>query len=316
MFLGETDSVSDDAIDAEENWRGKNTPKRNIRRRARFSILNPNNLDVQIKKSFLLPNGNNVKIKNIITCFSNTCAFDTMSQIVSALSHDFEEVKCFISKNRGQYEFFQFISNMNSKNPVKKSILTARSTLLEQLFKRKRCSNDFTTINCKCNIEFLIKKLLPPSVHCTANCGCEDSPNKTWSFLPIDLRNLKLQNVQKYVVWNIINKPCRVCHKMPTVCYEPYVCIDVQSLQPLIQSKSLLNSIEAAINLNGHVYNLRGVAEFIPPLITGLKSPGHYIAHVRRSDGVWEMYDDTLQTVSVTKSNRRIIPHTLFYCIK
>lgn len=34
------------------------TPKRNIKRKSRFSILNPQDIDVSINNIFLLPNGN------------------------------------------------------------------------------------------------------------------------------------------------------------------------------------------------------------------------------------------------------------------
>lgn len=127
---------------------GKNNPKRNTKRRSRFSILNPQKVDISCNKIFILENGFKLKIKNINTIGVNTCAFDSISHGISCIFMDNKLVYQHVHQ-RIDCEFFNFIIQMNEKSSTKKSILTTRSKVLLKLFgdKKKRTSNDFTTLD-------------------------------------------------------------------------------------------------------------------------------------------------------------------------
>ncbi|KAL5234679.1 hypothetical protein ACI65C_002089 [Semiaphis heraclei] len=60
----------------------------------------------------------------------------------------------------------------------------------------------------------------------------------------------------------------------------------------------MLDSLPKNVYLSNHDFILRGVIEFNTPEKSSLRiSSGHYIGYAHRSNGDWEVYDDTKEKI-------------------
>lgn len=312
------DTDSEDERDVEENWRGKNTPIRNLKRRARFSILNPQDVDILCKKIIILPNGNKTKIKKITTSITNTCAFDALSHALACALHDFKSFKSYAVEQSKNNAYCRFIVNMINQTISHDKIIFERTNILKEVFKcrTKRTSNNFSAINCNGNVNNLYEKLLAGTLKVIYTCNCNPMRKVLFNTIPIDVKQLYkkgFERLSQCIDLNFIEVPCKNCLKIPTVEAESILFMDVQELRVDINIKIDIENIEKSFSLKGEIFELSGCIEYIPSVL-GPTKVGHYIAHSRRCDSKWESYDD--QSLNMIQRKSRIIAHTIIYLKK
>lgn len=311
-FIDEIDTEPDPV----ENWMGKNNPKRNIKRRSRFSILNPQKVDISSNQMFILKNGFKIKIQNINTIVRNTCCFDSISQGISCIFMDNELVRNYLHQNKN-CDFFNFIIQMNDKSETKQSIHTARSKVLLKLFnnsKKKRTSKDFITIDCNCNISDLMDKISTLiSVKIAYRCDCNIKKTIQFMTIPLNINilfTLGVKSFEECIQLDLILRSCQICHRKACTLFEPFIMFNVQQFNIYNLKKVNIFEIPETLFINEENLKLSCVIEFRKSVF-GPKRLGHYICHARRGDGIWETYDD--YSPKLLKPSKRIIPHLIIY---
>lgn len=103
----------------------------------------------------------------------NTCAFDSLYNIVAALYADFEEIKNEIDEIKSECKFSEMISAMFdgvSKPAIKNnSLLRQRNLILKSIFEGTSRTTEFDkgliTIDCAANSNYIIPKALPTKLY-------------------------------------------------------------------------------------------------------------------------------------------------------
>ena len=252
-----------------------------------------------IINSSYLKNGNivasNFEIEGKIINIKNTCAFDTVSEIIlNAYSNFFSELTQFINAhtNNNMSNYNDFISLYAREGPSN-SVYERRACIL---FDSYNCQNR-STLDCNINIFEIYNEVMDDILPLTETTTC--------------FMNCPTQVIQKYVidcpcrgVWgngfinlqNFVNSFLNQDGKMFGGCYHysskvrvilgPYVCIDVTEYFARVGNRDyrfLLKDIPTTLNLNLSDYVLVGAAAY---------KPGHYVAYCRSPSNIWDKRDD------------------------
>lgn len=74
-----------------------------------------------------------------------------------------------------------------------------------------------------------------------------------------------------------------------------------------------LRNFPVRIIVKKNLFSLKSVTSLIKPLMDS--STGLYRAYCRRLDGMWELYDDLKNKITVVSSNTEANPHLLLYTV-
>lgn len=288
------------------------------------SILNPT--VSACKAVMLMKNGHLTIGKKSIQTY-NTCSFDSLFAMVSALYVDFECVKKEIDPYMAQCKFSKMIAKMFSECDsiaVKRSsLLRMRNQLLFDIFKGSKesstLSNGLVSINCASNVNYVIQKTSP--IHsCVVKKQCDKCGDILISnryFLDINMDEFEDESIRNLssILANSIGDKSSKCEcsgtRRHTRMFSSFVMVDLH-LREHIKEISL-DEIPRTLNLDNE-YALFGCIEYIGDDIS--KHLGHYIAHVYRKNQSWETYDDTKSKISRPSLNAHVKAQILFYCKK
>lgn len=123
---------------------------------------------------------------------------------------------------------------------------------------------------------------------------------------------INLKRLSNYINLAVRNAECRKCgNRLETIVeYGNVLAFDVEPLTEKHMTTSTIDDIQQTLHIEDRVYKLFGVVEF-------LKANNHFIAHVKRSNGVWETYDDLQKEVSRSKncSKKPMVVFAVFYMV-
>lgn len=323
-------------IEDTENWRGEALP---LKKRPRKSYLNTHpellNADMSSKKSLaigILKNGNrytelkSLTINNKKYVLSNTCAFDSICQVVAAAVSDSEIYKRHFElekENSFNKLILDISKNISSKSyKLRGELLLMISNVVELPSKvlKIACQNTAKTVT-----DHFFKEI--PSVVENYNCRVSEH-NKTVkralisiAVYPHDISNL-IQYIDAYLLEVEMN--CNFSNE-DSICTEKvlrsFVLQKTHIIIELVNSdvpeddvaeteistfEVSLDSIPRKLYLQQTEYWLRGIICFTPPdIVDKITDIGHYRAICLRSDDQWELYDD-MKDKKIPISNQSI----------
>lgn len=174
--------------------------------------------------------------------------------------------------------------------------------------------NGLTSIDCRENPTNIIEKSFHRALHSYSRkqycADCEATYDSSRIFVSVNydlLGQLKIHNLQKCVK-QFKNETICECGSNVSIEYSfnDFIMIDLEfgrGEMPTIKMSSIPNML-SLIKIN---YILAGCVEF------DAGSIGHYVAHVKRKNNVWETYDDTRHTTSKPNMNALKKIQILFY---
>lgn len=305
-------SENDLSIDDEENWKNKNQKSPNLRR-SKTSILNPHNVNYVYHGVPILKNGHTQPERDGKICVtSNTCGFDSVFSIYTAAFLDNEITKEKFEGSEKENRFSYFVKNILEKHDRKcdKEHYNNRTKLLRKIFSEYKdaisTDENLTTISCLTGIGSFFSKLADidggniSSIKKIKNCtNCSIEILSYSNLMPLRVtpgKNIELKKLQKYIrVEDERAFNCRKCGKPVHVeiFYQNILALEVEATTATRLSSDMISDIPHTINIGGYFYNLFAVIQQLP---------NHFVAHVKRTNGIWQTYDDLLPKMVCSKN--------------
>lgn len=310
----ENDIIDTIQKEAVENWKGRNQSP-TLLRRSRVSILNPHNIDYSYKDIPLLRNGYTSKArktgqKSIVV--SNTCAMDSVIAIYCAAYLDNKVAKNEVNDATPENTFSFFIKTFfTDKKP--KFHYENRTKLLMKIFTKENYINQIVedehsiTVSCKSGIAGFFEKLVKEDsgriashkkTRCCTECNYVDVNYSAMMPLHISMNSdVNLVDIERYIsLDNSIAFKCRGCGKNSIVSHEfkNIIAFEVEPLVHKRMKKYTTSQLKDKICVDGEIYNLFGLIENIPVI-------QHFVAHVKRNNGIWQSIDDLKNEIGTSK---------------
>lgn len=287
----------------EENWKNKNTEPP-VLRRSKASILNPHDVNYKYNSVPLLKNAYTSprKVNNKYVDLRHTCAYDSTYCIYTAAFLDDERLHQIIDSCEANQRFSYFIKKILERRQDSKQFYIDKTEILYQLyskFYKKQIKETKNSISMNCETAFgpFMKKLfseidsdLLSSVTEIRSCPkCQNDIEEKSPFGKVRfVDKISLQRLSSYLILEEDkNWRCRACNtRMETTLeYANLIAFDVEPAKERLIFLSKIDDVQEALHINEAVYNLFAVVEFKAEI-------RHFLAHVKRANGVWETYDD------------------------
>lgn len=269
------------------------------------------------KSKTIISNGNKlppVKMFGNKITFLNTCAFDSILEILCSAYCNIKQFREFVDKctkpDHTIINIFNAVSIYANKG-ICRSVYQHRANLLYLLVNEN--SNQNNIISCTQNIVALFEKLMNDHASLIEEILCSKCNYKKLIQKPtisVSAKAILLTGIQclEFSIHKVLENratSCCICDvnsnnktaRSTQIC-GPYLCIDMEyiyddCLQEAYIGKNIktnIKDIPVNITIKGARYILCGVVQYIKPITTdGL---GHYIAFCRSVTNNWEKRDD------------------------
>lgn len=329
----------------EENWRNENPPMKVVTksRRAIHSMLNPT---VELTRSLMILRNGHLSIAKESIHTTHTCAFDSAFTVIAAMYADCTQVKSqidciepiniLVKMDLIEPSLVLMVKSMfgtqKTAGVVQNTLLRLRNQLLMNIFEgtqRMKVFSGLTTINCSCNVNYLIPKMLPTDLYSYVRkkeCDqCEFELISKRCFVDIDFRQfqlLSIQNLNECLVDCLISDSSTNCSCGGTLTashteFSNFIIIDL-TVENVVTAITL-QDIPKTLNILDIAFKLFGCIEFIGEDKVPIaynddedEGIGHYVSHIWRS-GRWERYDDLRNKITKSKTSLKIKAQVLFY---
>ncbi len=317
----------------EENWRGMADKIKPIKKRKSYRDMDPSILYVPEKRKSikkivgLLKNGNcdtlgTVKIEGKYFTLLNTCAFDTVAQILFVSYADSIEYATFVDS--AEKEFFQLISKGIRDGITLQTYKRRAAVLLQnEIGKLTPLQENHVEMNCATTSYYLLSKLLAKDPSLEELVHCQQCVYENIRSFPTILLNLPTDTMALFNDTLIqrcsppLNKECPSCKSPVQVLYHfnRHLFLELSSVILKGQTKNIgevkvqLNEIPVTITPPGQsfIYKLRGVISFIAPPVKSMSAIGHYIAYCYRFERkAREVHDDLRSEIRSAPSSTLI----------
>lgn len=173
------------------------------------------------------------------------------------------------------------------------------------------------TIDCETSLYVLLSRLIKstfPSIISKASCSCVP---KTSHFALVEIRyddlaKYGINNLDKCVIDKFTacehSDLCSTCHSLRSTTNRLGEILWFNVTFRQNQMKTPIQNIQAEIFLQEQHFELKGIIEYVPGQV------GHFIAHCKRPDGKFYMYNDQLPCI--TESPDSVLTDTLIYTKK
>lgn len=311
----------------EEDWKGlisKGTKKQKKVKRSLY--LNPrsewssmdleDNLGKPIPVGILcnggtitIPKTRKNKTMNSIS-LSNTCAFDSLIQIIGTSLCDSKKLKNEIDFMKDSNIFY--LADILAQKNVTSKAYSIRTDILCEVFKSEVSGQLINRVNCETTILNMIQKLnLYSGTDETICSGCENKTKMRRNYLTTNSH--LIQKGIKFLRESLFptnQTKCISCN-LNVVVNSSYdiIFIDIFTSKTNaegfeIAPNMILDDIPKLLHINETTYFLRGVVEFQAPAFAA--SLGHFIAVARRCDDTWQVYNDL---------NKKVMSYSKTTCI-
>lgn len=320
--------VNDDVSDTiqkecEENWKGRNRNP-SMLRRSRKSILNPHDIDYVCQDIPLLRNGYTSKSrkanqKSIIV--TNTCAMDSVFAIYCAAYLDNKVTKNYINDSTEEDSFSFFVKTIFTSKTKSTTHYENRTELLMRIFTKKNYRRQIKedkhtiTVSCKTGLAGFFEKLSKQdneriaSIERTNECTeCSYTYVSYSVLMPMYVSihgDVDLINIERYITMNDdIVFSCRKCgnNSIITQRVNNIIAFEVEPLVRKRKKQYTISQLKENISVHGESYTLFGLIEYISTI-------EHFVAYVKRNNGVWQSIDDLKNEI---ESSKRITSTPLY----
>lgn len=306
-----------------ENWRGL------VKQRQKRSYLEPlaelQEASFNAKKVLpigLLRNGHLVDLKPIkinstsSLTLSNTCAFDSLVQIMATTFCDSSSFKELILITKESSKMAQLVYDIVKTN-VNKGIYRQRAIILNDIFNHNESRCGIVHLNVETEIGNLLPKLdINPCLAEETRCeNCSFCRGISFKF-SLEIEMATSSELQSKISQKMEQTSCS------SLCYCGGIIKIYSTLSPthffiepldvtnkMFQLKSTLDSLPKVINISGTQYKLRGTIGYIGPTI----GTGHFIAYAHRQNFSWEEYDDRGTKSKLCSPNKSLNCQLLLY---
>lgn len=320
-----------------ENWGGLGNVKSKKRKRPNYLDACPDWDYVQSHKTIEIPifkNGNlyenNLRINEVLVIIKETCAFDSLIQLVMhaiGKEYRFKEHIQYLD-----YPLIKLAVNIINRGKLIQSDYVARAKiLLDTNICKKTSTRHIQFANANCNVAHLIDILFIelPSVTRIKTCNnCHFIQSRPFPTLHINVGMLikkGLGTVQEAIDDTKLNKcviKCNQCNSNinSTNEYSSHVFLDTSLItdpnyEHETHFQSTLDSITKSIDLDGQHYKLCGIINYISygKINSNINlRNGHYVA-IAFTGMHWYEYDDLKKKRSYVSSQTLITPHVIMY---
>lgn len=290
-------------------------------RRSKHSILEKS--IQRISKLPLFKNGHRkFHSKSESTLVYNTCAVDTCFQVFVALYTDYKSMKSLFEVDNST--FCNMVVSAARKPKPTISVYASRDSLIRTIYADQvvKSSHGLIAIDCLANITYVIERALPECLHSyVVKKSCTVCPMKVISrrvFLDLDSEKLEedreaIKNLKTHVIRDVKSLESESnCHSancngkiIKKLNLSKSIIIDLQPCKVFS-----IDQIPKVLEIKKSNYNLHALIQYIKGKN---QETGHYIAHVRRSNGQYEKYDDTSNKVTKSSCNKKLEFHVVFY---
>lgn len=256
---------------------------------------------------------------------NNTCAVDSITHIFMALYADRNGIRDILRKCSESCSFSSFVRfsmNVNANNSME--IYRRRNSILENIFKNHitKYTNGLTVIECDCNVNLLIERILCKCFHSfqkeryCSSCGHNLEIKRFFVDFDMDLfENAEMSELKMSLLTALEETNHRRCGcggkiAIRNVVFNDLIIIDLQLKNSIKQST--LENLPKILELYQVNFKLFGVIEF-KGNPKELDCIGHYVSHILRSHRRWETYDNLAAQVTYSNTSAIMQPQVLFY---
>lgn len=262
----------------------------------------------------MLQNGYNTK-GNPATVTIHTCPFDAIFHMLSICYVDCNDFNQVVNESTQSNAFCNFIKLANDPNSRDKVIYSRRNEMLQSFFDAKEFKKVITDhliqYDCQTTFRNMLKLIgeenpVLNSIKKLTICEkCDTEQTEFIADMVFNIHQFDYTNIKSSLIPSI-KKSKTIC----SGCYTPFIKkyeasdiiifdIEDQNLgkidynqtyeQDFLSIPSIeISKVEKQLEYDNKQYELKGIIE----RLGGDESGGHFITHVRRSDGKWETYDD------------------------
>lgn len=327
-------------ITAEEDWGGKNSKSTIGKRRSKHSMLNK---CVPVAKHIpKLANRHRKKYDKFITVHTyNECSFDSLFQVYAALYMDYECIKFQVDRIENS-DFCNMIVQACEENRKSltnlNDLYVVRDTIMQNVVSNKhntiRSSTGLISINCISNIDYIVEHVLPQTMFSYVrkklceSCGMCIESNRCFidiNFEKFAQKNVTIKNLGKLLAREMnaeaisskcTNKSCGEIFKIEST-FSNVVMIDLQTPDRQTNKRFSINQVPSVLKLCRQKFRIVALIEYIRDddnlMTEEVEDIGHYVAHIKRINEIWEKYDDCVPKIENSDRKRMMEVHTLFY---
>lgn len=285
----------------------------------------------------ILKNGNfsdlrSTQIDKKMYTVTNTCAFDSIFQIICSSYVDSNIYANWVNYNVTAYTFFELIANA-SRNGINSETYKKRACILQPIvLKYKPCketSDGLTVLDSSCTANYLLQKLFEkyPSYmeerECL-DCGCKQTRSCTTLIANLPTENIHyLTDVLKMELE--YDKKCTKCRTIIKTNITPGNHLFIEPVLSTIEFGKrnfnfdlpvILKDIPTTISIFDTKYTLRGLINFIPPKCKSMDAVGHYVSYNwREGNNDWERCDDLLNTIRHVRASTTVNCQFIIYTL-
>lgn len=325
----------------EENWKNINggnfSKKKSIYLTPNREILLRNlNSRSKTKVIGLIKNGNKSNLMSVMLnghnyVLSNTCAFDSIIQLLAVAYCDSTEYSKYVLDKKESNTLWHLVFAL-LRDGVTVQTYRKRAKILINLFPGESMTNGITFLSVEQAADNLLNKLLPqdPCIKINKKCNnCSHKETVTQNYLTICVKD---KNPTKRQLDYLLNEEIRLIKKS-TVCKQcsedinlsltfgnhlffNLINLNNSASNLFTDTKIQLNNIPKCIKINETEFILRGSVT-TPDQQQNVVSHtylGHYHAHAYRHPiNIWQLYDDLRDKVILIKDTTKVNIQILMY---
>lgn len=291
-----------------------------------------------LKNGFISPK-NGVEILGKRFILNNTCAFDSIIQILSVSYADSKQYRHWVDEQKSSILLWKLVSSLVNYGTSGQSY-KERVQILKERFEAKRNGKDNNTylLSVECTVERMLKNLTdtcPSTIQfkkCPV-CNVVESTYKNHAIRimvsPNNILNMNALINKELFPTELFISQCKNnrCSGFVTIensypLPSPHIFVDlmveINFDKPIETEVELLlsikiNEIPKKLTVHRDKFYLRGCIIFIVGKNPSINTIGHYVAICLRKNNEWEMYDDMKQKVVKFNPNKKVNVQMLVY---
>ena len=330
---------------AQENWKGLLCPPKK-RFKSTYLKVQPELAKIDFSSKYsrkpigILKNGNmNTKAgrkDNLSIIVTNTCAYDSIFQIVAAAFCDSRAYESIMKSTLNNDNLLKIITDVASASITYKTY-NLRAMLLKSVCPSSKLPNNVIEVQAESTIKQALEKMLSehPSVTETFQCSnikCGSKRILKRTVISVIVDNNDINNIEKCILKELqpFESVCSETKSDGSLCkskkyssvsvsdkhfFVELLSTDIPQEDNLIKDvKFSLNEIQKNIKIFEKEYFLRGSVSGIKQG-KSINEISHYIAVCRRTDENWELYDDLHQKIKLCQQKKKMTSECLIYTI-
>lgn len=283
-----------------------------------------------------IQNGNKSRFKSILLddgnyVLSNTCAFDSVIQILAVAYCDSDKYETFVNEKKNKNTLWHLVFAL-LRDGLTVQTYRKRAKILKQYYPGEPMVNGVVSLSVEQAVDNLLIKLLVEDesvevVQSCSLCGYKIEEKKQYLTVCVPERNItkrllnNLLNTEIKYQFNSIN--CKTCSRkmIATPKFGNHIFFNLINLNNTMggqftDTSMRLNSIPKHIRALEEIYYFRGSVTTPDDQqgTTAHTTLGHYHAHTYRQPiNIWQMYDDNKEKIYTLNENKNVNVQILMF---